>query len=117
MSLGEVILESVQIDRNAASNVTSSLAWAQHLDEITNAAAASAQAAWEASGPHPYETGDYVSSIRPYVGSEGGQYIGRVIADDFKAWWLEVGTSDTPAFAALRLGADGVGLNIEASSG
>lgn len=113
----DMILQSFVPDPHAEESITSSIGWATYLIEVTNAAAQAAVDAFEGQGPHPYETGQYVGSIRPYVGLENGAYIGRVIADDFKAWWLEVGTSDTPAFAPLRLGADAVGLKVEASSG
>lgn len=114
MNLGEVFLDTLKIDPKAEAVVLSSPAWAVKLLEVTEAAAQAAVDAFEAAGPHPYETGEYVSSIRGYVGFEDGQFVGRVIADDFKAWWLEVGTSDTPAFAPLQRGADSIGLKVEA---
>jgi hypothetical protein len=113
----EVFLQSLKIDPHAESIILSSPAWAAKLVEITNAAAQAAVDAFEGAGPHPYETGEYVGSIRGYVGFEDGKFVGRVIADDFKAWWIEVGTSDTPTFAPLQRGADSIGLKVEAGHG
>lgn len=113
----EVFLESFKVDPHAEEVFLGSVGWATFLIRTTDAAAQAAVEAFQAAGPHPYETGDYVSSIRGYVGLEDGHYIGRVIADDFKAWWLEVGTSDTPTFASLQRGADAIGLKVEAGHG
>lgn len=69
-------------------------------------------AVWHSSGPHPYETGEYVDSIKAEAGVVDARAVGRVNAYDWKAWWLEFGTSDTPAFAPLRRGADESGLHL-----
>lgn len=73
------------------------------------------RAAWHSSGPHPYETGAYVGSIKAEAGVENGIATGRVNAHDWKAHWIEYGTggiSPTPAFAPLQRGADAAGLKL-----
>ena len=83
-----------------------------HFGGVADLTAEAVRAAWEASGPHPHETGDYIESINGDSGIENGVAAGRVNADDYKAWWLEVGTEDTPPFAPLRRGVDAVGLHL-----
>ena len=41
----------------------------------------------------PVRTGAYRRSIKPTVVYEGGMWIGRVNAWDFKAYWVEYGTN------------------------
>jgi hypothetical protein len=105
-----------------AENITRSEPWARHLLAITAEVAAAAKVAFEMQGPHPYAVptpahptgGDYVTLIQPSVLLEHGEFVGRVVAFDEASWYIEVGTSDTPTFAPLRLGADMVGLNLVA---
>lgn len=105
-------MTSFKVDPNAGDEVVRMPEVIQHFGDIADAAAQAVRAAWEASGPHPYETGDFVSSIHGISGTKNGRVAARVNADDYKAWWLEVGTEDTPAFAPLRLGADLIGLHL-----
>jgi hypothetical protein len=101
---------------HAADDIAMSEGWARHLFEVTAAVAAAAKVAFEMQGPHPYAIGDYVAQIEASVQVEGGRLVGRVDANDEVSWWIEVGTSDTPTFAPLRLGADMVGLHLTAAA-
>lgn len=65
----------------------------------------------------PVETGAYQDSISGVVGIEDGALVARVNAFDYKAWWIEAGTEDTPAFAPLARGAESAGLHVEAETG
>lgn len=76
------------------------------------AGAEGAKQAWVSSGPHPYETGEYVNSIEAAAGVEDGIAMGRVNAHDPTAGYIEFGTSDTPAFAPLRRGVESTGLRV-----
>jgi hypothetical protein len=59
----------------------------------------------------PVLTGAYRDSIVGETGyNEDGIYIGRINAYDYKAWWIEAGTEDTPAFGTLQQGLDAIGL-------
>lgn len=82
------------------------------MQALADKGAAAAISVWEGSGPHPYETGDYVSGISAEAGIENGVAIGRINAYDWKSGFIEFGTSDTPTFAPLRRGADEAGLNV-----
>lgn len=54
-----------------------------------------------------YDTGAYHDSIRVVVGErEDGTVTARVVSDDRKANWIEVGTSKMDARAPLRRGLD-----------
>lgn len=101
-------------DPNAGQEMAQSEGWARYLLGITAATAAAARTAFEMQGPHPYSDAPehYVDQIEPSVMSVRGQLIGRVDAQADYSWYIEVGTSDTPAFAPLRLGADMVGLEL-----
>jgi len=93
----------------------------EHLQIATITVAEEAKVAFEAQGPHPYsgehEPGGYVDSIEPVIGAEGGTPVGVVIAGVDYAWYIEVGTSDTPTFQPLQHGADAAGLVVEARPG
>ena len=71
----------------------------------------------EARNLAPVLTSAYYDSIEGVVGFEEGKLVARVIASDYKAWWIEAGTEDTPAFAPLARGAEAVGYHLEAESG
>lgn len=58
----------------------------------------------EAKSIAPVRTGDYRDGIEATVLETGAGFIGRVNANNFKSWWIEVGTGHpgpTPAFAPL----------------
>lgn len=48
---------------------------------------------------HP---GDYKDSIEGMVVMKNGRWIGRVIARDWKAHWIEYGTAKMPKLAVMR---------------
>lgn len=58
----------------------------------------------------PVAEGDYRNSIR-VVKDGKAVYLS---AFDYKAWWIEAGTVDTPIFAPLRRGAQAAGLKFKA---
>lgn len=61
----------------------------------------------------PVESGRYKSSITSDAGyDERAKIIGRLRADDWKAIWIEYGTSKTPAHATLRKAMESVGLLV-----
>lgn len=63
----------------------------------------------------PALSGDYANSITAVSGVEGSSALARVIADDWKAVFIEFGTgpvAPTPAFAPLRRGAEAAGLQV-----
>jgi len=99
-------------DRSGIENIGQS-------DEVSDAMKALAdEAATEAkriAAAEAYLSGDYYDSIVVDVGEEDGKAIARINADDFKAWWIEAGTSDTPTFAPLRRGAEAAGLDVRES--
>jgi len=84
----------------------------QQMESRAQLVAEHAKSVWHQSGPHPYETGEYVSQIKGEAGLENGIAVGRVNAYKFTSHWIEYGTSDTPAFAPLRRGAESAGLPV-----
>lgn len=60
----------------------------------------------------PRRSGNYRDSIKGIVGpDETGVHVGRVLATDFKAHWIEAGTGQplpTPAFHTLARAAEAV---------
>jgi hypothetical protein len=60
-----------------------------------------------------YLSGDYEAGIEVEVGEENDEALARINANDWKSWWIEAGTSDTPTFAVLRRGAEAVGLDVQ----
>ena len=70
------------------------------------------QAAEIAKGIAPRRSGDYINSIRVVTGiNDDGKAVVRVLADDFKAGWIEKGTGPpgpTPAHAPLRKAVEAV---------
>ena len=60
----------------------------------------------------PVATGAYRDSIEAQAGFAENLAIGRVVAKDFKAGWIEFGTYKWPAHATLRLGAESSGLHV-----
>jgi hypothetical protein len=105
-------------DLGAPAEIARSKGWAGYLLVVTRAAAEAARGAFESQGPHPYSDlpEHYVDEIEPSVRFERGRLIGRVDANASYSWWIEIGTSDTTAFAPLRHGADMVGLDLTLSS-
>ena len=101
-------------DPRADEEITSSAGWREHLIRATALGVEAARASFEAQGPHPYSRGDYVASIHGEVNFESGAWVGRIASDVDYAWWIEVGTSDTPTFAPLQHGLDAIGLRMEA---
>ncbi len=65
----------------------------------------------------PRLSGDYANSIHVVTGiNEEGKAVARVVADDFKAGWIEKGTGPpgpTPASAPLRRGVESVVGNVK----
>lgn len=96
----------------AVAIIAASPQMVSEMGERAELVADNARAAWHASGPHPYETGEYVDGIDAVAGVEGGIAVGRVNAHKFTSAYIEYGTSDTPAFAPLRRGADAAGLKV-----
>lgn len=74
-------------------------------------------AAEESRAIAPVDTGEYRDSITSTAGIQKGFAMGRVNAGKFTAGFLEFGTSDTPAFATLRRGAEGSGLHVRGARG
>lgn len=61
----------------------------------------------------PVESGKYKTSIASEVGYDHrARVIGRLRADDWKAIWIEFGTSKTPAHATLRKAMEATGLKV-----
>jgi hypothetical protein len=48
------------------------------------------------------EPGDYKDSIEGMVVMKNGRWVGRVIARDYKAHWIEYGTKKMPKQAVMR---------------
>lgn len=66
----------------------------------------------------PIESGAYKESIETSVGyNEKAQVVGRLLATDWKAGWIEFGTVGTLAHATLRRSMEAIGLKITASKG
>lgn len=63
----------------------------------------------QAQGLAPWMTGDYHDSIQTQV--DGNEV--HVIATDWKALFIEFGTSTQPARAPLRRGAEAAGYTVE----
>lgn len=62
----------------------------------------------------PIESGRYMESITSEVGfDEKAKIIGRLKADDWKAIWIEYGTSKTPAHGTLRRSMEAIGLRVK----
>ncbi len=68
-----------------------------------------------ARGLAPVKTGDYQSSIT-VTDAEDGNGV-WVVATDWKAGFIEFGTTNNPAWAPLLRGAESVGLTVEARRG
>lgn len=58
----------------------------------------------------PVDEGAYRDSIVAEVGADAKGAFARVNAWDFKALWIEFGTSDTPTFAVLRRAVEASGF-------
>lgn len=106
-------MSDFRLDPKGIRQIMAGEDWARYVLGEATRGAVEARAAWHAAGPHPYETGDYVDSIEPDIELENGEWIGRVNAFDWKANFIEFGTSDTPTFAPLQRGADAAGLHLE----
>lgn len=65
----------------------------------------------------PVATGAYRDSIGAAVGLDGEGVVGSAYADVDYAGYVEFGTSDTPAFAPLRRGADASGFRSSGGGG
>jgi hypothetical protein len=63
----------------------------------------------------PEESGDYKDGIKSDVGITGNLAVGTIYGEDWKTIWLERGTSQQPALAILRRGADAAGIKIVVS--
>lgn len=71
------------------------------------------EAATYAKQVAPVATGAYRDSIHGEAKVLGGKATGLVIADDFKALWIEFGTEkDFPAYAPLRKGVERVASKV-----
>lgn len=73
-----------------------------------------ATAARSAQAIAPVLTGAYKDSIRSEARILEGKATGLVIAEDFKAAWIEFGTETNPTYAPLRKGAEAAGLTVRA---
>lgn len=62
----------------------------------------------------PVDTGAYRDSIEAVVGSDGGDVTARVQANDFKAHWIEFGSSKDPALGVIRRAVEAQGKRLEA---
>ncbi len=60
----------------------------------------------------PVDTGAYRDSIEGQSGWRNSIAWGRLNAQDFKAGWIEFGTSRWPAHATLRLACESTGLAV-----
>lgn len=56
----------------------------------------------------PVRSSAYRDDIEPWVGVVDGKAMGRILAKDFKSWWIEMGTAPsrtrpvgTPAYRVL----------------
>lgn len=74
-------------------------------------------AAQAAQSIAPRDTGDYAESIGAVEAPIDGARGALVRATDFKAAWIEFGTSEWPLHATLRRGAEMVGLLVVAKRG
>lgn len=75
-------------------------------DEAEKAAAA-------AKGFAPVLTGTYRDSIKADSKISDGKATGFIYATDFKAVWIEYGTSTNPTYAPLRKGVEAAGLKVK----
>ena len=93
-------------DRGLADELESDPGVAENLISLGE------QAVGIAQGIAPRLSGDYANSIRVVTGiNDEGKAVVRVLADDFKAGWIEKGTGPpgpTPASAPLRRGVEAV---------
>lgn len=72
-----------------------------------------ADRAREIARAEAYDTGDYHDSINVQSGvDEQSRQAAVVVADDWKAGFIEFGTSEQPARAPLRRGADAAGVRL-----
>lgn len=101
----------------ATAEIARSSEWRDHLIRTTAAGVEAARAAFEAQGPHPYSREMYAPSIHGDVSFELQGFVGRVASDVPYAWYIEVGTSDTPRFAPIQHGMDAIGLRIGTKRG
>jgi hypothetical protein len=66
----------------------------------------------------PVGQGDYQRSIKPVVASVGGAWVAAVVAEDWKAVWIERGavspTYTTPAMHVLQRGVESTGVKVVA---
>lgn len=69
-----------------------------------------------ARGLAPVVTGAYRDSIAADQVLDGDKLISRLFATDFKAHWIEFGTSRMPAMAILRQAMEAAGLAIRDQS-
>lgn len=69
-----------------------------------------------ARGLAPVMTGAYRDSIQADQVLDGDKLVNRLIATDFKAHWVEFGTSRMPAQAVLRRAMEAAGLAIRDKS-
>ena len=93
-------------DKGGIAELARDAGIASHLGEVAELAAA------RVLEIAPEDEGDYKDGIKTDFGvDERGAY-GRVNAFDYKSWWIEMGTVDTPAFAPLRTAVESLGLTI-----
>lgn len=67
-----------------------------------------ADAAKRIARAEAFDTGDYHDSIEGVVVTEGNETSARVIAGDWKALLIELGTTRRPATATLRKAAESI---------
>lgn len=85
---------------------------AASLKEHADKAVEAAKQEWAASGPHPYETGAYLASLKAAIQLSGRRLEGVAYTDSDHGAYIEFGTEDTPTFAPLRRGAERAGLRL-----
>lgn len=97
----------VNIDKDAGYKVSTMPGFIPVLEEKINAARDIAKVI------APVESGAYKQSIETAVGyNDKAQVVGRLLATDWKAGWIEFGTMRTMAHATLRRSLEAVGLKV-----
>jgi hypothetical protein len=119
---------------NFAKELTGERAYKEGLAAAAEPAAEAARAIapvgtviHETKAGYVNNPGDYKKSIKIVTDPRGIRY-GRaaatrsgsgvyLTASDWKAWWIEFGTVDTPVFAPLRRGAVAAGFKLRGDKG
>lgn len=97
--MARVELHSDAGERIAEGNTARLLATAERVAE-------------EARRMAPVVTGDYRDSIEAVIADDGGERVGRVVARDWKAGFIEFGVYGRPVHAPIRRAAEATGLRV-----